>query len=470
MYHKSLLFLLVCFIAVVFTSGCANIVAPTGGPRDSLPPVLISVTPADSSSNFKADRIIFVFNEFVEIQEIQENLIVSPIPLKNPQIDFKLRTVTIKLKDTLEENTTYSINLGNSLRDINEANIYKNFTYAFSTGDSLDLNELSGKVILAETGRPDSTLIALLHRSGEDSAVAKELPRYFARLDSTGNFRFRFLAPGTYHLYALKDEGGSKRYTSRAQTFAFADKPVIVGGNTAPVVLYAYSEEEEEEEKPVKSPAVTKPSKKEEDKRLKFQLNLTNNLQDLLADLQIVFNDSLKTFDSSKLIFADEGFNKITDYTITPDSTGKIYTIRHRWSENKTYNLILDKEFASDTFNRKLLKTDTISFKSKTAADYGSIKLRFGSLDLNKKPVLQILQGDKIVLNYSFTTVKEFYVKLFNPGEYDLRILYDANGNGQWDPGSFFGEHLQPERVQNIEKKLKVRANWDNEENFNLAL
>lgn len=469
MDRKPVLLLAAVVIYLLTATGCANIVAPTGGPRDSLPPVLLNASPPDSVTNFKGDRIVFTFNEYVEVQDVQNNLVVSPTPKVNPIVEYKLRTVTVRLKDTLEKNTTYAIDLGNSLRDINEANIYRNFNYVFSTGDHLDLNVFSGKVVLAETGRADSTLIAVLHRSGEDSAVANERPRYYAKLDSLGRFHFRYLAPGQYHLYALKDEGGQKRYTSKRQLFAFADKPVDVGADgSTPVTLFAYSMAEEEEvKKPVVKPAA-KP-KKDEEKRLRVQTSLEGGQQDLLGDLRIIFNDSLKTFDSSKLAFTDDKFNRITKYTITPDSTGKVYTLRYPWKENTEYNLIMDKEFASDTLDRKLLKTDTLTFRSKKNADYGSLKLRFAAIDLSKKPVLQLVQNDKIIFSYALTTAREYSVKLFNPGEYDIRILYDANGNGKWDAGDFFGKHLQPERVVRIEKKLKIRPNWDNEENITLT-
>src|SRR5262245_3914771 len=101
-------------------SGCANIIPPGGGPRDSFPPILVSATPKDSSMNFTNKNITFVFDEFVEVNNVMENLIVSPTPKTIPEVTRKLRTVTVKLKDTLEPNTTYTLNFGNAIRDVNE--------------------------------------------------------------------------------------------------------------------------------------------------------------------------------------------------------------------------------------------------------------------------------------------------------------------------------------------------------------
>jgi len=209
------------YILLVFMQGCAQIIPPTGGPRDSLPPVMLSATPKDSTLHFKGNKIVLTFDEYIQLERPEEQLVVSPVPKVSPVVEAKLKEVTIRIKDTLEDNTTYSINFGRSLKDLNEGNPYKNFTYLFSTGDYLDSSILSGKVIVAETGKPDSTLIVMLHRNFDDSAVMKERPRYFARLDSSGQFRFSNIAPGRYNIFALKDVGGQKMYMRNSDVFAF---------------------------------------------------------------------------------------------------------------------------------------------------------------------------------------------------------------------------------------------------------
>jgi len=463
------LFFLSFIVISLLSGGCANIVAPSGGPKDSLPPILVQVVPKDSSLKFDGNKITFTFNEYVDLQSIQENLLVSPTPKINPIVESKLKTVTVKIKDTLEANTTYSINFGNAIKDINEGNVLKNFTYVFSTGTNIDSLELHGRVILAQTGKSDSTLIVMLHRNSDDSAVIKERPRYIARLDSSGSFSFHHLPPGTFSLYALKDEGGQHRYLSRTQLFAFADEPVNITGNTPPVTLYAYLEKEEEKDK--KKPAAGTPRpgggvprslsrNNKQEKRLVFRTNLENNQQDLLGNLSLTFNDSLKHFDSSKALLLDEQFKPVSGYHITSDSTGKVYIWHVRWKENTAYNLLLDKEFAEDTLGRKLLKTDTLPFKTMKDADYGSFRVRFKNLDKSKNPVVILLQGEDIKFSRKVSG-NEVYERLFKPGDYEVRILYDTNGNGIWDAGDFFGKHIQPERVQTLKKKFTVKANWD---------
>src|SRR5215467_808647 len=138
MKQRNLLLLLIigiaCTISILSNSGCANIVPPTGGPKDTLPPVLLSAKPADSTRAFTGKKIVFAFNEYVQLDNPAENLLVNPVPAILPEVRSNLKTVTVTLKDSLEPNTTYSLNFGNAIKDINEGNPLKNFTYIFTTG------------------------------------------------------------------------------------------------------------------------------------------------------------------------------------------------------------------------------------------------------------------------------------------------------------------------------------------------
>jgi len=125
-------------------------------------------------------------------------------------------------------------------------------------------------------------------------------------------------------------------------------------------------------------------------------------------------------------------------------------------------NYKVAKDFVEDSTGRKIIRDDTLSFRTKNTSDYGSLKLRFLNLDLSRHPVLQFVQGGQLKYSHVFTD-RTVNIKLFQPGEYDLRILYDENGNGKWDPGEFFEKHKQPEKVQPLQRKLEVKPNWDSE-------
>ncbi|MFT3702966.1 MAG: Ig-like domain-containing domain [Agriterribacter sp.] len=448
------------------TSGCAQIVPPTGGPRDSIPPVMLSAVPKDSMLNFKGNKIVLTFDEYIQLERAEEQLVISPVPKVSPIIEARLKEVTIRIKDTLEDNTTYSINFGKSLKDLNEGNPYKNFTYLFSTGSFIDSGSLSGKVIVANTGKPDSTLIVMLHRNFTDSAVMKEKPRYFARLDSLGRFFFNNIAPGKYNIFALKDVSGQKLYMRTSDVFAFYDSAIIVSNRSMHPVLYAFAEEPEEKRPPSSSGSgpgsgTKKPGKPKKENKLTYTTNLETNQQDLLSDLQLKFNDSLVSFRNDKLHFTDSNFHPISGYTLQRDTTGKIVSLKYPWKEGEHFRLLLEKDIAQDSSGYQLAKSDTLKFKTKMNSDYGTLKLRIRNLDTAQHVVFLFYKADKVELAQP-ATGKQIDFKLFQTGDYEIRILYDANKNNKWDPGNYIRK-IQPEKVVVDGKKYNIRANWDNE-------
>ena len=445
-------------ISAVLLVSCGQQVAPTGGPKDSLPPKLVMSIPEINAKNFKSDRITLYFDEYVSLDNPFEKITFSPIPKTNPSTSSKLRTVTIKIKDTLEANTTYSIDFGESIKDINEGNILKNFNYAFSTGEYIDSAFFTGQVFIAETGLTDSTLVAVLHNNLDDSAVAKTKPRYFARLKGDGSFLFRNLKPGVYNLFALKDQNGDKKYDQPSELIAFMNNTITIGIDTS-TVLYAF-EAARTDSTIIKKPAVKATSKKTEDKRLRFSSNFDGGRQDLLSDLIFTSEHPLKTFDSSKLRLTDLTFQNVP-FTAELDSTQKKITLKSTWKEGAKYNLIIEKDFASDTLNNAILKTDTLSFNAKKESDYGSIDLKIENIDSSLHPIVFFNKNSKTFLQQSLQK-NRYRIKLFEPGDYDIKILFDINNNGKWDTGDYW-KKIQPEKVVARKKPINIRANWDNE-------
>lgn len=448
----------ILFSAVLLVS-CGQQVAPTGGAKDSLPPKLVLAVPELNAKNFKSDRITLYFDEYVTLESPFEKITYSPIPKINPSTSSKLRTITIKIKDTLEDNTTYSIDFGESIKDINEGNVLKNLNYAFSTGEYIDSAFLTGQVYLAETGLIDSTIVAVLHNKLDDSAVAKIKPRYFARLKGDGSFLFRNLKPGTYNLFAIKDQNGDRKYDQPSELIGFLNKPITIGSDTT-AILYAFEAIRIDSSAPKKSTA--KPAiKRSDDKRLRFSNNFDGGRQDLLSDLIFNSEHPLKTFDSAKIKLTDFSFQKISNYTVSLDTTKKKITIVSQWKEGSKYNLIIEKDFASDTLDNAILKTDTLAFTAKREADYGSIDLKVDNIDSLQHPIVFLSKNSKIYLKQPLEK-NRYRIKLFEPGDYEVKILFDSNNNGKWDTGDYW-KKIQPEKVVARKKPISIRVNWDNE-------
>lgn len=467
---RSFVFLLCGLFALVLTiggSGCANIIPPTGGPRDSLPPVMVTALPKDSMLHFNAKKIVITFNEYVQLDNnMNDNLVVSPYPQAPPIVESKLRTVSVVLRDSLKPNTTYSINFGKGIKDVNEGNIAKNLTYVFSTGDHIDNGTLSGNVMVAETGRKDTTLLVVLHNNLDDTSVRKNNPIYIMRLDSAGNFKFRYIAPGTYNVFVLPNEY-SKKYDDSTKMFAFLDAPVTIDSSYKTVKLLAYREVKPADKKQTAQPAANNKKKPVKDTTaLKVATSLSNGPQDLLLPLTITLSRHIAAFDTSKVLLTDTNFVPLKGVSLTGDTSFKNYNLHYRWAENASYKLVIQKDAFRDSTGVTLAKNDTIAFKTRREGEYGSLRLHFNNLNLSRHPVLLLMQADKIASSVPLTT-NEWYQVLYKPGDYQINILYDTNKNGIWDPGNY-NKKLQPEQVDVIPRPLKIKANIDNDVDINL--
>ena len=451
--------LLLLYISISLPSGCAQIGAPTGGARDSLAPVLIKAIPVEQKLNFNSNKISLNFNEYIEVQEIQNNLLVSPLPRTNPQVTFNLKTVTVRLKDSLLPNTTYSIQFGNAIKDVNEGNVLKNFSYVFSTGNIIDSLTLRGNVLLAENGKVDSTIAVALYRNISDTAVQKTRPDFLTRLKGDGSFEFKNLPTGNFNIYAIKDADGNKYYSIKTELFAFVDSSIRIGASTPVISLFAYAEEKPSENKLIR---VLKPAL---EKQLKFTSNLSGE-QDLLDTLKISFNNPLKLIDTASLVLLDSNYRAIPAGQVKIDSTRKLLSYLPVWKPGASYRIIFKETAFEDSAGNLLKKTDTLSFNAKQEAAYARITLRFQNYNQQANPVLQFVQQDAVKLSYPLFGA-EWSNNRFPPGEYEIRILNDFNKDGKWTPGNYTLK-VQPEKAFTVPQKITLKANWDNERDIEL--
>ena len=438
--------------------GCANIVPPSGGPRDSIPPRLVRAEPADSSLQMNKTKIVLYFDEFIELKNAAEQIVISPLPEKNPQFESHLRTLTVRLKDSLLPSTTYTIDFGQAIADINEGNVLKNFRYVFSTGNQLDTLQLSGKIIPAEMGKPDSTLIALLYRSDEDSVVCKKLPAYITRLDGEGNFRFVNLPEGNYYVYGLQDTDGNKKYTPPYEQFAFLDTPIRVNNNTIPVQLWSFKQEKDKKRI---SGTTTK--------KLLFTTNIESGAHHYFDTLNLSYTESLATIDKQRIRLKEDSAAADENFKLIFNRDSATIGIAASWKKGGSYKLFFDTAYAKDMKGFRPLIKDTFSFRVRTDKEYGSLRIKLKNIDLTAKPVLLFYAGEKIVYAYPLVRA-EFFQPVFMQGSYRMSILYDRNANGRWDAGNYFTKpRVQPERVFYLEKTISVKPEWDNEVELDLS-
>lgn len=266
-----------------------------GGPKDTTPPKILSLVPENFLTNFKAKEIAITFDEYIKLKNEFTEISISPALDLNPLFKIKKKTLHVTLQDSLTENTTYSINFGNSITDFNEGNELKNFTYVFSTGDQIDSLSISGKIIHAETLEPQSEVTVILHPANQDTLFTKIKANVFSRTDTAGRFSINNLKEGKYLLYALKETNNDRIYNHPDESIAFLKDTINLLKDTSNIELKLFKEIPE-------------------------NFRLINRNLDNQGKITFVFNKSLKEPTIKILDNPDAEENKRVEFTLNKDS------------------------------------------------------------------------------------------------------------------------------------------------------
>jgi len=536
MLRRVLAIFFVFFISLAFYQ-CARKGTPTGGPKDTTPPLLLRSEPGNMSINFKEQKIRLYFDELVKLKDVQEQLIVSPPlkyqPLLAPQGGAS-KFIDITLKDTLLENTTYTLNFGQSITDNNEGNPNSFLTYVFSTGNYLDSLELAGVVKDAFNKKADDFISVMLYKLDStytDSTVYQKPPNYITNtLDSTVIFRLKNIKEGTYALFAVKDAGKDNIFNQKTDKIGFVNDtislptdsiyllnlfreisdysvsvPSLVALNKISFGYYGKGEDIEintltQLPDTVRSIVLKEPEKDtlnywftpfEMDSIIFTVTNETLKLKDTFTvknrkvaldtltlnpnqrgtlkfdtPLNIQANTPLVKVDSSRINFIDKDSLKVP-YTLLLDSIGNKLDFIFEMQANEKYNMQLLPGTVEDFFENT---NDTLNynFTTKSLADYGNLQLTINGIDIAYPIIVQLLNGKEEVQRQIFAEGPQlFEFNNVDPSNYLVRVIFDENGNGKWDTGSYL-KRIQPERVSYAPTAIEIRANWEVVETFTL--
>lgn len=237
------IFLLFFIVALLF--GCASQQKPQGGPRDRTPPKLVKATPPNMTRNFKAKQIRLEFDEYFSLKNQTQEISFSPAMDKAPTYKTSKKDLVVDFKDTLQKNTTYVINFGKSIADLNEGNVLNNFTYVFSTGAHIDSLSVSGNVQNIMTQEKEKDVTVMLFPLNKDTLWAKKKPTIYASTDSSGNFSLNNLHEGDYRIYALKEKAPNRIYDNDQELVAFQTATIHLKRDTANIHLNLFKQESE---------------------------------------------------------------------------------------------------------------------------------------------------------------------------------------------------------------------------------
>ncbi len=225
MSNKYLYIVLFCLL---LSTGCANRgVGPQGGPKDTIPPIPVVSEPEVGAVNFSGRRIEVTFNEYIQLDNVASNLLMSPPQATPPEVKARGKKLIVQFKDSLHDSTTYTIDFGNAVCDYREKVPLKGYSFYFSTGDEIDTLETVGRVYEASSLNPMEGILVGIHRNLADSAVVRVPFLRIAKTNSDGYFRIGNIHPGTYRMYAVDDISRDYRLTI-GEDMGFADSLLTV--------------------------------------------------------------------------------------------------------------------------------------------------------------------------------------------------------------------------------------------------
>ena len=530
-FSKHIIFV---FVVILLTSNCARKGRPNGGLKDSLAPVMVIANPPYKSINFKSKKIKLLFDEYVTLNKLNQQLVISP-PLKyQPKISpqgYPSKEITIKITDTLKENTTYIFNFGNSIKDNNEGNTLKSFNYVFSTGNYVDSLKTKGLIKDAFNNTFDDDISVLLYKvdsTYSDSIIYKQKPNYITNtIDSLYNITN--IKDGKYVLVALKDISNNYLFNPKEDKIGFYNRfielpkdsiinePLSLFKETPNFrvistkeiskgkILFGFEGDKENINLEILSDLPTNfksqsvlDSKKDSlyfwhskiDKdSLVFKIRKGNYTTTKTVFLRSKVLDSLKVNSTfTKTLDLKDTLTLISNNPVVNIDTSKILFL-DKDSVNVKYQHVLKKSTNSIQFlfdkkykeNYKLTllpkaltdifetQNDTLKyrFSTKEPEDYGSI-----SFNINKKTSSPIIfelltENNKKIIQKIKVIDNKVKFKLLPPGKYIVRAIIDSNNNNKWDSGSYL-KKIQPEKVIYFPSTFNIRSNWDISENFTI--
>ena len=526
----------IIFLLIIINlfQNCANKGIPKGGPVDEDPPEITKSTPENFSTNFTASEIRISFNEYIKIKDAQKQIIISP-PMDPPPVITPLgaasKEIIIKIVDTLDANTTYAFNFGQSIVDNNEENPFSYYRYVFSTGETIDSLSVKGSIKDALNLSPDTFVNVMLYEidsSYTDSIIFKEKPKYITNtLDSLSDFSIDNIKAGKYKLVALKDENGNYTYEPKSDKIGFVEGEITVPKDTSYVIKmfkevlafeagrtkqigeqrimipfegdykgtqvelldsvpkeYRYQITKDEKTDSLYywyKPKIEKDSvffvvknktyidtlkhkfrKADKDTLVIKALNSGSlNFDDIFT---IESTTPISSFDKSKLKVIDKDSLEVP-FTSRYDSIFKRYEFPIELKEDNRYEFFFLPGAFTDFFEEK---NDTLKYNLRTRkkSEFGNIRIRIANA---KFPLIVQLTDDKYEVLYEKYTEDSPIVDFndINPKQYLLRVIFDENKNGKYDPGEFL-KVKQPERVSYSKPIDEIRANFDFIINFTL--
>jgi hypothetical protein len=468
-------------------------------------------------THFKEKQIIITFDEWITLKDVYRQLVISPLMPKEPDIKQKGKAILITLPDSLSDETTYTINFGNAIADLNEGNILENFAFVFSTGAVLDSIRISGMVTDAVMLKPAEGIWVMLYPVREDSAVYKRKPEYVGKTNKDGLWSMSNVRVDSFDVVALKDDNLNFLYDQDAELIGWLEESVYTSDPVMKLPeIFVFPKEKKisikeithhlpgwikvmiESPPPKPLPVFTPPIEQSQTAWTGDTLHTWYSSQQNYSGLVVLNEDTTQVRPSpanpltnSKLkIVAKSGrmhpgssaYYVIdvpvasideTKMTLTNDSLIAIpfsisldsldirrMAVKASWEGDSKYTLTFLPGAVTDYWGRT---HDTIrqSILINPTDQFGDLTIDVNGLDSTQHYVLLLKSGEQILDRFVMDSVAQaqFKKQAMVPGKYILEMIEDRNRNGVWDSGDY---HLRrpPERKMRFNLD-NLRAGWE---------
>jgi hypothetical protein len=364
----------VFFIIILFSQKCANPSAPTGGPKDTIPPTFLYAEPKQQSINFNSDEITFYFDEYITTDQLQSNLIIIPSSELKYKSKVKKNRLILKLESELEDSTTYTFNFFESITDITERTPAENFIYAFSTGSFIDSVEVMGTVRELLNQKPIAQATVGLYPVNDTLDFFSDKPTYFIRTDEEGKFFIQNIKRGYYRILSFKDENKNLLPDPSKESYGFLEDTIALIDNSDSLDLYHI----QKDARPIRLISGRKDKTtyllRYNKEVYNYEVHFTDSLyEDILFPVLSEDQLSVKIFSKLERIDFDslQAFLEIKD-TLSQVSQDTIFlkidTTADKYEFQYTVQNKAGKEFGSELalkilFNKPISSIDTTSLK-----------------------------------------------------------------------------------------------------------
>lgn len=501
----------ICALLLLLSFGCASVMNPEGGDKDTRPPLVIKTQPDSAALNTSSKKIILTFDEYIVIKDPTKEWTISPAPIKFPEYKIKGKSLEINILDSLLPNKTYAFHFGKSIADINEGNILKDYRFMFSTGSYIDSLEITGNIIDAKTAEPKKEISVFLRET--DTTLINSKILYRVKTDDKGQFIFQNLANRPYTILGIDDKNNNKQI-EKEESIAFLTNSIQPDSTSHSLYAFvpylgqqylrnSYSAIPGIYHFVLNIPYYQAPVQiNPEDTGVKFITHL-NDAQDTITlatthytplpirdfkikttdtqyvlvvktpiltdsllrtkfelqqnNLVVTYNQPIKNISKNSIQLIKDSSQIKIDTAHFQISHNQLY-FHHNFEEGPKYQIILPSSAITSSFNKKTASYDTIEFAKPAPSSSGS--LQFNVIDpLLQYTQIELIKEFKTIQRVQCNACSTITFKNVPPDTYRIRILVDQNKNGIFETGDLY-KLIEPEHSMILQTTYKVKPDW----------